>query len=481
VKNYSLSHLADSTLLLDLKAIVVRDRITTAEMLAHIAEVDARRLYAADAYPSMFAYCVGELHLCEQAAFKRIRAARTARKFPVVFEAVADGRLHLTAVVLLTPYLAEETVDDLLAIATHKSKSEVERLLAERFPQPDALASIRAIPASSPGSFTGQLSPGTVEQPAPGRVDGGYASGWMDMQLSPGTVETYVDRPKVKPLAPQRFSMQFTVGQVTHDKLRNVEALAGHPLQSADLESVFERGLDALALQLEKRKFAATSKPPRGQRRASHDRRHVPAHVKRAVWEHDNGQCTFVSKTGRRCPAYGHLEFDHVNELARGGEATVSNIRLLCRAHNQYLAEHTYGAGFMNEKRREAAQARAAAKARIGAAKAKAREVIPYLRLLGFTAGEAREAAARCESIPDAPLEERVRFALSLFNPAARRRCPDTSAGRLPGEGVHAPGSAPNHSPAIARSTLPPERITPTLARASAGVVGQPSSGLPAE
>jgi hypothetical protein len=45
------------------------------------------------------------------------------------------------------------------------------------------------------------------------------------------------------------------------------------------------------------------------------------------------------------------LEFDHVREVARGGDASVENIRLRCRAHNQYTAECTFGAGFMREKR----------------------------------------------------------------------------------------------------------------------------------
>src|SRR6266536_6564768 len=98
---YSLSHLSDSVLLRDLAALVAHDRATTARLLAHLAEVDERRLYLPAAYPSMYAYCVGELRLCEQAAFKRIRAARTARQFPAVFPALAEGRLHLSGVVLL--------------------------------------------------------------------------------------------------------------------------------------------------------------------------------------------------------------------------------------------------------------------------------------------------------------------------------------------------------------------------------------------
>jgi hypothetical protein len=58
-----------------------------------------------------------------------------------------------------------------------------------------------------------------------------------------------------------------------------------------------------------------------------------------------------VSESGKRCEARSGLEFDHVLENARGGEATVSGIRLRCRAHNQYTAERTYGEAFMQHKR----------------------------------------------------------------------------------------------------------------------------------
>jgi hypothetical protein len=136
VNSYSLSHLSDPVLLRYLAALVARDRATTAKLLAHLAEVDARKLYRPAGYPSMYVYCVHELCLSDQAAFKRIRAARTARQFPAIFAALADGRLHLGAVVLLTPFLTPETADELLAAATHKTCSEVEQLLAQHFPGP---------------------------------------------------------------------------------------------------------------------------------------------------------------------------------------------------------------------------------------------------------------------------------------------------------------------------------------------------------
>ena len=86
-------------LLSGLVAHLADERVSTATVLADIAEVDARRLYVPAGYPSMYLYCVDQLHLEEQAAYKRIQAARAAREFPAVFDAVADGRLHLSAVV----------------------------------------------------------------------------------------------------------------------------------------------------------------------------------------------------------------------------------------------------------------------------------------------------------------------------------------------------------------------------------------------
>src|SRR6266571_223514 len=142
---YSLSHLGDRALLRDLAALVAQDRATTARLLAHIAECDARRLYLPAAYPSMYAYCVHELRLSEDAAYKRIRAARTARQFPAIFDAVTEARLHLSGVVLLAPHLTPENADELLAAAANRSKAEIEHLLAQRFPRPDLPTRLEAL------------------------------------------------------------------------------------------------------------------------------------------------------------------------------------------------------------------------------------------------------------------------------------------------------------------------------------------------
>ncbi len=414
MKPYSLSHLSDQVLLRDLVALVAQDRTTTAALLAHIAEVDARKLYLPAAYPSMYLYCVGELRLSEDAAFKRIQAARAGRRFPALFAALADGRLHVSAVCLLAPYLTEATAEELLAAATHRSKTEIEQLLAERFPRPEVPARLEAI-ASLATLPDEQLAPGQVGTPA--------------QQLAPGPVQAFAKRPKVAPLSPEQFLLQLTIGQSTHDKLRYAQALLSHQVPSGDLAQVLDRALDALIVTLERRKFAAATRPRPARRRSTGGGRYIPAHVKRAVWERDQGRCTFVSEAGQRCPARTMLEFDHVDPVARGGQATAERMRLRCRAHNQYEAERTFGAGFMSEKR-DARRAAAAARAEAAAAAAQAaraeaaaaaeqareRDVVPWLRALGFRADEAHRAAARCETIPDAALEERLRVALSGFH-----------------------------------------------------------------
>ena len=178
--------------------------------------------------------------------------------------------------------------------------------------------------------------------------------------------------------------------------LQRAQELLSHQLPSRDLARVFHLALESLVGTLEKRKFAATSRPV-SSARPSNAARTIPAHVRRAVWERDGGQCTFTSEAGQRCCAREQIEFDHIDEVARGGEASVERIRLRCRAHNQYTAERTFGAGFM-ERKREAARARAeAARVARAAETAAARERAEAARVAKAEA-VAAERAAKAEA-----------------------------------------------------------------------------------
>jgi 5-methylcytosine-specific restriction endonuclease McrA len=169
--------------------------------------------------------------------------------------------------------------------------------------------------------------------------------------------------PRVTPLSPKRYAIQFTMDEATYDLLCKAQDLLGHQLAPGDVAEIVGRALKAYVAQLERTKFAATDRPQAGRRPTASGSRHIPARVKRAVYKRDGGQCTFVSESGHRCEARSDLEFDHVKEFARGGQATVDDVRLRCRDHNQYTAEQTFGAGFMKAKRDDAKAAAARRKA----------------------------------------------------------------------------------------------------------------------
>jgi hypothetical protein len=175
----------------------------------------------------------------------------------------------------------------------------------------------------------------------------------------------------VTPLAPQRFGLQATIRQETHDLLREVQELSGHDLPAGDIDELLNRALGVYARLLRKRRFAATDRP-RPAKPGATGRRPIPAEVRRTVRERDGGQCTYVSDAGHRCTARTQIEYDHVQPVARGVPATVDNLRLRCRAHNQLEAERVFGAGFMSEKRAVARRSAAEARARAAAAETNA-------------------------------------------------------------------------------------------------------------
>lgn len=149
-------------------------------------------------------------------------------------------------------------------------------------------------------------------------------------------------RPKVVPLAPQRYKVQFTASAEMYAKLRQAQDLLRHQVPDGDLGKIMERALTALIKDLERGKIGATERP-RGNRVTAPDSRHIPAEVKRTVWSRDAGQCAFVAHTGRRCTERAFLEFHHVVPHGAGGKATLDNIELRCRAHNGYEAEMFFG------------------------------------------------------------------------------------------------------------------------------------------
>lgn len=326
-------HVSDQKVLASVRDAVEHERVATAHLIAALMELDTRRLYLHEGCSSMFTYCTQVLHLSEHAAYNRIETARAARRFPLILDLVESGAVSLTAVRLLAPHLTDENHRDLLQRARHRSKRDVEILLAALRPQPDVPSTIRKLPTST------ALQP-LDGPPSEGRgngtsENGAWTPGAFDAEYAPAP------RAEMSPLAPERYRVQFTVNRETYDSLRRAQDLLRHAVPNGDVAVIFERALELLVARLERTKFAGT-KHPRAFRASSLESRHIPSAIKRAVWERDGGRCAFKGARGR-CAETGFLEYHHLVPFASGGLASADNLELRCRAHNQYEAEKWFG------------------------------------------------------------------------------------------------------------------------------------------
>ena len=341
-----LTALSDAQLLAEVHRLVGAERHATAALIRSLIELDARRLYLAEGFSSLFAYCTQSLRLSEHAAYGRIEVARAARRFPAVLDALESGSVTLTTVTLLAKHLTPENHARVLASARHKTKREVEHLVAALRPLPDIVPMVRRLPppkietrlqaARDAIPLGSELCP-TPPDPRP--TDTPCASAASPMASH---------RPVVAPLAPERYKVQLTVSRESHDKLRRAQDLLRHTIPSGDLAEIFDRALTVLVAQLEKAKCGAVTRP-RSSKPSAEGSRHIPAAVRREVWKRDDGRCAFAGSRGR-CSERGFLEFHHVVPFAAGGTADVSNIQLRCCQHNAFEADLFFGTNAVRER-----------------------------------------------------------------------------------------------------------------------------------
>jgi hypothetical protein len=300
--------LSDDELVDRVRELAAWERRASVSLIRLLVELDERKLYLREGCSSLFTYCTQVLHLSEGSAYNRIEAARAARRYPSVLQALECGDLTLSAVRLLAPHLTRDNYARVLAAARHRSKLEIQELVASLSPQPAAATIIRRV----------------AQHGAAPSVPG-------------------VDAAVVTPLAPDAYRLQVTLTRETHDKLRRAQVLSRHTLPRGNVAALLDRALTLLVDHLERRICAGATSPRRGRgHAAAASGRHIPARVRRAVWKRDEARCAFVGRLGR-CRETAFLEFHLVQPYADGGPSTIENIELRCRAHNQHEARQIFG------------------------------------------------------------------------------------------------------------------------------------------
>jgi hypothetical protein len=338
--NDSVRLLTNEQLLADVATAAGREREATARLIVLLSEIDSRRLYLGEGYSSLFTFCTQRLHLSEHAAYGRIEAARAARRFPVILDLLTDGSITLTTVCLLASHLTAANHREVLEKARHKSKREVEQLIAAMRPMPAVPSVIRKLPEPTTAASTGP-EPSAPVDPAAGVQVGEVTQ--YDVAAPPRPA-----RAILTPLAPARYKVQLTIDRATHEKLCKVQDLLRHVVPNGDPAVIFERALTVLLQDLERRKLAQVARPRQAPYSTIRSR-HVPAAVRRAVWERDGGRCAFIGTDGR-CGERGFLEFHHVVPFAEGGETTSDNLQLRCKPHNAHEAHEYFGAPLVREQ-----------------------------------------------------------------------------------------------------------------------------------
>jgi hypothetical protein len=241
---------------------------------------------------------------------------------------------------LLAPHLTAINHRSVLERARHKSKRDVELLVATLNPRPDLPSMMRKLP-----------TPGIPKPLAAEPLETAKPDTSISIGMSP-SVPPSSRLAEVKPLAPERYKIQFTVSREAYEQLRRAQDLLRHAVPNRDPAIIFERALGLLLTDLERTKFAAATRP-RPLNRINSASRHVPAAIKRTVWQRDGGRCAFKGSRGR-CSETGFLEYHHVVPFAEGGDTSASNLELRCRAHNQHEADLWFGVSqtpFMREER----------------------------------------------------------------------------------------------------------------------------------
>jgi 5-methylcytosine-specific restriction endonuclease McrA len=344
---WRLGRVSDEQLRAGLSALLANGYRTEARIIAHIAEVEERKLHLREGSESLFDYCTTRLGLSNSEAFHRITASRIARRFPIVFTLIEKRELNLTAVCLLRDYLCADNHRELLAAAAHKTKLQIQEMLAGRFPRPDVESRIRKLPAPMAPPAAAAAQPRLAPRPP--------ASGSLATTAAspPPRVPA---RGLIVPTSAARYRIQLNASAALKEKLELLQALTSHSNPSGDLAVVIERALDLAIERAQQRRFAKTERPRETANRLVKGMRsrlrrgHIPNATRREVVTRDGMRCTFVGGSGERCTARAFLQIHHEHPWARGGADTTENLRVLCGRHNRLLAERDFGAMRITKK-----------------------------------------------------------------------------------------------------------------------------------
>lgn len=237
---------------------------------------------------SLFEFLTRELRLSRGNAFYRAKAVGLVQRFPEVLVALHEGKLSLTCVPEVARVLTENNRAEVLPRFFHLSREDAKLLSVELVPREvvpvrDVVSVVRPAALATPTVPEPALA---LVPPAPVQLLNCTDSKAPDRT---GRPPAQSPRPETtfEPLTGEVGRIHLTVSRELQAKLKAAQLALSHSHPGATLADLLELGADTALAQDAKRK-GLVKKPrarPADARPPPPGSDHVPAEIKRAVWE----------------------------------------------------------------------------------------------------------------------------------------------------------------------------------------------------
>lgn len=331
--NDALRKLSNNDLIRRLIDDVARERAMTIAVLHDLNEMERRRLYLDLGCSSLFDYCVRKLKYSSSAAARRIQASRCIRRFPIVLRLLQANEISLTTVGSIAPILNTQNCESILKRVRGVSCRQVERIVCEYRPPVAMRDRVKPVRVVTPGAGS------EIKQFSQFLADDEFVALFEE-------VRQLMSRDGHHPSMSEVLKTTLREYRDRHSPAARHERRGAMTAAAVVAAGAKEAGSAATGIAQSTNEASAAD----SRRRECEDApksRHIPDDIRDAVFVRDGGRCTFISRCGTRCGSAHGLQIDHIRPFSVGGTHELSNLRLLCAAHNRRAAELVLGSNVM--------------------------------------------------------------------------------------------------------------------------------------
>lgn len=317
-----ISALSNEELSSRLEKLAHSERKITHLVLIHINEMESRRLYAELGYESMFRYMTRHLKYSEDAAYRRLSAARLLKKSPEIAERLENGSLNLTQLAQVQSAIRQDAkcnpkdsntvaggIPQILDKIENKSSFETKKALALEFNLPIAAHEVLEPQRDDSVRLEITLTTEQFKTLETARDLMSHLSpdgNWADLLTLLAEKQIHKILGKEKP----KSSMNETA---------STDNTASNAQQTAQVSLMPKSATQSFLV--------------------ARKRGHIKVTTKRSLLVTAGYCCEYQNQnTGIKCGSKYQLQMDHIQPIACGGKDEKANLRVLCRTHNLLAA-----------------------------------------------------------------------------------------------------------------------------------------------